>query len=128
PASVETHPLERVELPSPRPGPHELLLRVSACGICRTDRQICEGDLTARRLPIVPGHQVVGRVAAWGDSVTGWREGDRAGVAWLAGACGACARCREGRENLCENARFTGWDRDGGYATEVIVDASFALR
>ncbi len=127
PAPVERHPLERVVVPSLHPAPHELLLRVAACGICRTDLQICEGDLVARRLPIVPGHQVVGRVIACGRDVTGWREGDRAGVAWLASTCGTCARCREGRENLCESTRFTGWDRDGGYATEIVVDASFAL-
>jgi propanol-preferring alcohol dehydrogenase len=128
PASIEGHPLERLEVPSPQPGAQELLLRVAACGICRTDLQICEGDLRARRLPIVPGHQVVGRVAALGQAVADWQVGDRAGVAWLAGACGTCERCREGRENLCVNAQFTGWDRDGGYASEIVVDAAFALR
>ena len=128
PAPIASHPLARVTLPSLVPGPHELLLRVAACGVCRTDLQLCEGDLAARLLPIVPGHQVVGRVRAKGDAVTDWREGDRAGIAWLARTCGACARCLEGRENLCETASFTGWDRDGGYATEVLVDARFALR
>jgi propanol-preferring alcohol dehydrogenase len=128
PSPIAAHPLVRVELPSPSPAPHELVLRVAACGICRTDLQICEGDLAARTLPLVPGHQVVGRVKAVGEAVTGWRPGDRAGVAWLAATCGTCERCREGRENLCVRARFTGWDRDGGYASEVAVDAAFALR
>lgn len=128
PGPVSDAPLRRVEAPPPTPGPGEILLRVSACGICRTDLQICEGDLGARRLPVVPGHQVVGRVAAIGDGGSGWSVGDRAGIAWLAWTCGVCAHCRAGRENLCERARFTGWDRDGGYATEVVVDAGFALR
>jgi propanol-preferring alcohol dehydrogenase len=82
----------------------------------------------ARSLPIVPGHQIVGHVAAVGAGATGWREGDRVGVAWLAWADGTCAHCRAGRENLCERARFTGWDRDGGYATHALVDAGFAIR
>lgn len=106
----------------------EIVLGVAACGVCRTDLQICEGDLPARALPIVPGHQIVGRVVGVGAGVSDWNVGDRAGVAWLAHACGACERCLEGRENLCERAEFTGWDRDGGYATEVAVRASFALR
>lgn len=128
PGAVGDHPLRSVDLPPARPGPGELLLRVAACGVCRTDLQLCAGDLAARRLPIVPGHQIVGRVIGVGDGAGGWRVGERAGVAWLAEACGACERCREGRENLCANARFTGWDRDGGYATEALVRADFALR
>ena len=127
PGAIGAHPLRAVDLPSPAPGPGELLLRVVACGICRTDLQLCEGDLSMHRTPVVPGHQIVGRVTAVGDGVTGWRIGDRAGVAWLGGACGDCERCREGRENLCTHARFTGWDRDGGYATEANVRADFAL-
>lgn len=103
------------------------MLRVGACAVCRTDLQLCEGDLAARTLPVVPGHQIVGRVDAIGAGVTGWALGDRAGVAWLARADGACAQCRRGRENLCVDARFTGWDRDGGYATHARVDAGFAL-
>jgi len=104
------------------------VLRVAACAVCRTDLQICEGDLEARTLPIVPGHQIVGRVAAVGPVVDGWSVGDRAGVAWLGGADGSCSRCRQGRENLCAAARFTGWDRDGGYATHAVARADFALR
>jgi len=95
--------------------------------VCRTDLQLAEGDLTARRLPIIPGHQVVGQVERVGEAVKGWTVGDRAGVAWLAGACGSCEACRSGRENLCEQVRFTGWDRDGGYAELMVVDAAFAL-
>lgn len=125
PASEDT-PLTLEERPAPSPGPGELAVAISACGVCRTDLQLAEGDLQARRLPIVPGHQIVGRVAATGRDVTGWREGDRVGVTWLAGSCGDCERCREGRENLCPSARFTGWDVDGGFADATLVDASVA--
>src|SRR5690348_3025123 len=95
PAKADARPLARVERGDLEPAPGELLLRVTACAVCRTDLQLCEGDLAAKRLPIVPGHQIVGRVAALGDGVTGWAVGDRAGVAWLASACGTCARCVE---------------------------------
>ena len=113
--------------PSP-PGPGQLRLRLAACGVCRTDSQLCEGDLAMRRLPIVPGHQAVGRVEAIGPGVAGWSLGDRAGVAWLAGTCGVCSFCRSGRENLCLLATFTGWDVDGGYATHLVARADFAFR
>ncbi len=103
-------------------------LRVTACGVCRTDLQLCEGDLAARRLPIVPGHQVTGTVAAVGDGVDGWAPGDRAGITWLAGTDGTCRFCRTGRENLCEAATFTGWDRDGGYADAVVARADVLVR
>ena len=128
PGPVEGAPLGAVDLPGPVPGPGELLLEVAACGVCRTDLQLVEGDLEARRLPIVPGHQVVGRVAVLGPGTTGWHVGDRAGVGWLAGSCGECAWCRSGRENLCERATFTGWDRDGGYADQALARADFAVR
>jgi propanol-preferring alcohol dehydrogenase len=105
-----------------------LLLRVNACGVCRTDLQIVEGDLEAHKLPLVPGHQVVGQVDAVGEGVTAWQVGDRAGAIWLAWACGQCAYCRSDRENLCPFARFTGWDVDGGYATQMNVAADFAVR
>ncbi len=121
-------PLELEERPEPSPAADELLLDVSACGVCRTDLQIAEGDLPARCLPVVPGHQAVGRVIAVGEAVGEWVVGDRAGVAWLAGACGRCPACTSGRENLCPDATFTGWDRDGGYATRMTVRADFALR
>jgi propanol-preferring alcohol dehydrogenase len=127
PGPIHTSPLQPVDLPAPQPQAGELLLAVAACGVCRTDLQLCEGDLVAHRLPIVPGHQIVGRVVAAGVGTSGWRVGDRAGVAWLAGACGICERCLEGRENLCAKAIFTGWDRDGGFATHVVVRADFAF-
>ncbi len=120
-------PLRPVEQAEPSPARGELLLRVTACAVCRTDLQLCEGDLAARTLPIVPGHQMVGRVEALGADVQGWRVGDRAGVGWLGGVDGTCAHCRGGRENLCERAAFTGWDRNGGYATHAVVRADFAL-
>ena len=125
---AETSPLRPVDLPDPSPGAGEMLLRVTACGVCRTDLQLCEGDLAARVLPIVPGHQIVGRVEALGPGVRGWQIGERAGVAWLAGADATCGHCRSGRENLCVSAEFTGWDRDGGYATHAVARADFALR
>jgi propanol-preferring alcohol dehydrogenase len=107
------------------PAAGEMSIDVAACAVCRTDLQLIEGDLEARRLPIVPGHQVVGRVRAVGSGVEQWRPGDRVGVAWLAGACGSCARCREGHENLCDRAQFTGWDRDGGFAESMTARADF---
>lgn len=127
PASATGDPLEIAELPDPAPGPGEILLQVSACGVCRTDLQLAEGDLGARTLPIIPGHQAVGTIVAIGEGVTGWRAGDRAGVAWLASACGTCRQCLAGMENLCEAARFTGWDRDGGYAELLTARADFAF-
>jgi propanol-preferring alcohol dehydrogenase len=128
PRPARDSPLVLDERPDPCAGPGELLLRITACGVCRTDLQLCEGDITAKRLPIIPGHQAAGSVVAVGPGVEGWSAGDRAGVAWLAGACGACRFCTSGRENLCEQAAFTGWDRDGGYATHMVVSAVFAHR
>jgi alcohol dehydrogenase, propanol-preferring len=127
PGPTESSPLAVAEAPRPEPGPDELLIRVQACAVCRTDLQIVEGDLPVRRLPIVPGHQVVGTIAALGSGVTGWREGDKAGLAWLGGACGECEYCATSRENLCEAATFTGWDRDGGFAEVVSARSDFAL-
>jgi len=121
-------PLREMTREEALPGDGEIAIDVTACAVCRTDLQLCDGDLPARAMPIVPGHQIVGRVARVGANVTSWRAGDRACVGWLAGACGACVQCKRGRENLCEAARFTGWDRDGGYATHAIVRADFALR
>jgi propanol-preferring alcohol dehydrogenase len=121
-------PLRLVQRDEPVPGGGELLLRLTACAVCRTDLQLATGDLTPRRLPIVPGHQAVGRVAAVGAGVTGWSIGDRAGVYWLFGTDGTCRFCRSGRENLCESAAFTGWDRDGGFAEAVVARADVAVR
>jgi propanol-preferring alcohol dehydrogenase len=120
-------PLRAIDLPDVSPGPGEILLRVTACGVCRTDLQICEGDLKAHKLPVVPGHQIVGRVEARGSGVSAWNVGDRAGVAWLGGVDGTCPQCKAQRENLCARAEFTGWDRDGGYATHALARADFAL-
>jgi propanol-preferring alcohol dehydrogenase len=128
PAAIESGPLADAERGPLEPGPGEVVIDVVACGVCRTDLQLAEGDLEARRLPLVPGHQAVGRVSAVGLGVEGWSAGDRAGVAWLGGACGTCRWCSTGRENLCEDAEFTGWDRDGGYAEQIAVRAKFALR
>ncbi len=127
PVPVADHPLHLADLATPEPGPGEIRLRVTACAVCRTDLQIAEGDVPARRLPIVPGHQVTGVVEALGEGVDAWRVGDRAGVAWLGGACGHCEFCRTGRENLCPDAMFTGWDRDGGYEQAMTARADFAL-
>jgi propanol-preferring alcohol dehydrogenase len=125
PGAIEGAPLQLVERAAPQPGPGELLVAVEVCGVCRTDLHVAEGDLAPRRERVVPGHEVVGRVAALGRGVTRWREGDRVGVAWLHRACGACRFCARGAENLCLAPRFTGWDADGGYAERVIADAEF---
>ncbi len=127
PAPIDRRPLVDVERSSPAPEPGEVRLDVAACGVCRTDLQLIEGDLTARRLPIVPGHQIVGRVAELGGGVDEWTIGDRVGVAWLGGACGACGFCDEGLENLSPDATFTGWDRDGGYATTATARADYVF-
>ncbi|HEX7472613.1 MAG TPA: zinc-dependent alcohol dehydrogenase family protein [Candidatus Limnocylindrales bacterium] len=121
-------PLELVDLADPRPVAGELVLRVAACAVCRTDLQIATGDLPAHRSPVVPGHQAVGVVAAVGPGVEGWMIGERAGTTWLAGFDGTCAFCLSGRENLCRAANFTGWDRDGGFAELVAVRADVAVR
>jgi alcohol dehydrogenase, propanol-preferring len=127
PGPAASGPLAAHDRAVPEPGDGEIRLRVTACGVCRTDLQICEGDIAARRLPIVPGHQVVGVVEALGPGVTEWSAGDRAGITWLAGTDGTCRFCVTERENLCAAATFTGWDRDGGYAEAVLVRAAFAV-
>src|SRR5688572_7595730 len=109
-------PLRLVELPDPQPGPGDVRVRVEACGVCRTDLHLAEGDLVPRRPHTVPGHEVVGRVDALGPGCTRLAPGDRVGIAWLRGTCGRCRWCRSGRENLCPRATFTGWDADGGFA------------
>jgi propanol-preferring alcohol dehydrogenase len=113
--------------PDPTPGQGEVRLRVGACGVCRTDLHVVDGDLAPRRRPIVPGHEVVGVVDAVGPQVTGVRVGDRVGAPWLAQTCGRCRYCREGEENLCDDPAFNGWSRDGGYADMMIARADFCL-
>ncbi len=119
-------PLALADVPAPTPGPGEVRLRVRCCAACRTDLHVIEGDLAPLRLPIVPGHQVVGVVDALGPGATRFRPGDRAGVAWLRWTCGTCRFCRRGRENLCERSRYTGWTDDGGYAEYCCVPEAFA--
>ena len=117
-------PLRAGDLPEPEPGPGEVLLEVSACGVCRTDLHILDGELDKPKLPLVLGHQIVGRVAADGER---FRAGERVGVPWLGWTDGTCRYCRSGRENLCDQARFTGYDRNGGYAELTVADERFCL-
>ena len=127
-APIQEHPLELTEVPRPDPGPEELLLRVRACGICRTDLHVIEGDLPPARRPIVPGHQIAGTVEEVGEDVRGWEPGDRAGVAWLRGTCGDCEFCRTGRENLCGDSRYTGYHEHGGFAEYTVAPADWTYR
>ena len=128
PAPVAAHPLELVDVAPPTPGPGQVLVRVAACGVCRTDLHVAEGDLPVHRPRVVPGHEVVGTVELPGAGATRFAPGDRVGVAWLASTCGRCRFCRRGDENLCPTATFTGWDHDGGYAEKVLVDEAYAYR
>ena len=111
----------------PAPSAGQLRIEVAACGVCRTDLHVVDGELPFPGHPVVPGHEIVGRVAAVGGEVSGWSPGDRAGVPWLGWTCGVCEFCARGEENLCPHARFTGWHLPGGYAQQVVVDARFAL-
>lgn len=126
PRPIDQAPLVAAEIEAPQPGPGQVRLKVLTCGVCHTDLHIVEGDLSLPRLPTIPGHQIVGRVDAIGDGVNQHREGDRLGVPWLYQSCGRCRYCRAGKENLCENIRFTGLHADGGFADYVVVDARFA--
>lgn len=121
-------PLKKHELPVPLPGPGEVLLKVRACGVCRTDLHIHDGELAHGKLPVTMGHEIVGSVMAVGKGVTAFKPGERLGVPWLAWTCGECVYCRNGRENLCDRARFTGYDRDGGYAEYALADQRYCLR
>jgi propanol-preferring alcohol dehydrogenase len=112
----------------PSPGTGQVLIRVKACGLCRTDLHVVDGELTAAKLPLIPGHQVVGEVVAVGAQVEERQVGERVGVPWLGWTCGTCVYCRQGRENLCDRARFTGYDLDGGYAGHMVADARFCFR
>jgi propanol-preferring alcohol dehydrogenase len=119
--------LEHRDLARPRPSEQQVLLRVSACAVCRTDLHIVDGELTRPKLPLVPGHEIVGVVAACGEGVDRFAVGDRVGVPWLGWTCGVCRFCRSGRENLCDEARFTGYDIDGGYAEAAVADHRFCF-
>ncbi|HEV3116957.1 MAG TPA: zinc-dependent alcohol dehydrogenase family protein [Gemmataceae bacterium] len=125
---VPRQPLREVDLPVPAPGADQVLLRVQACGVCRTDLHVLDGELTRPKLPLVPGHEIVGIVEAQGERVQRFAKGDRVGVPWLGYTCGVCAYCKSGRENLCDNARFTGYQIDGGYAEFTVADQRYCFR
>ncbi len=125
-APAEEGPLRMTELPDPQPGPGEIVVRVEACGVCHTDLHTVEGELGTECVPIVPGHEVIGVVERLGPGCRRFEEGQRVGLAWLHWTCGACRQCRSGRENLCENAKFTGYHVNGGYAEFVKVGEDFA--
>ena len=120
-------PLVEMELPDPQPGPGQLLLEVGACAVCRTDLHVYDGDLTEPSLPLILGHEIVGRVVATGPGAERYSKGDRVGVPWLGWTCGVCDFCRSGRENLCNNARFTGYQINGGYAELAVADERFSF-
>lgn len=129
PGPIQTSPLEWVTTEVPCPEPSELLVAVRACGVCRTDLHVAEGDLPVHREHVTPGHEVVGEVLGVGsdvDAAAGFDVGDRVGIAWLRYTCGVCNYCRSGTENLCVQSRYTGWDVDGGYAEFTTVPAAFA--
>lgn len=126
-ASIENLPLELKKVPKPEPGARELRIKNIACGVCRTDIHIAEGDLPLKKSPLILGHEIVGVVDKIGGQVSNFKIGDRIGVTWLNSTCGKCKFCLSDRENLCQNARFTGWDADGGYAEFGVVSADFAF-
>lgn len=121
------HPLQEAELPLPQPGPEQVLLRVHACGVCRTDLHVCDGELTEPKLPLIPGHEIVGTVVQKGERVEKFTVGQRVGVPWLGWTCGTCRYCLSSRENLCGRARFTGYQLDGGYAEYTLADQHYAF-
>jgi alcohol dehydrogenase, propanol-preferring len=126
PATIETNPLSLVDIEKPQPRAGEILVRVRMCGVCRTDLHVVEGDLAAKHRRMVPGHEIVGVVDELGQGCKRFKPGARVGIAWLRETCGICGYCTRGRENLCVNARFTGWDHDGGYAEWTTVREEFA--
>jgi alcohol dehydrogenase, propanol-preferring len=126
PGDLAANRLRLDDIPIPEPGPGEVLVEISVCGICRTDLHVVEGELDRPKLPLIPGHQAVGIISQVGSGVTTRRPGERVGIAWLQGTCGHCQYCRSGRENLCLAARFTGYQVDGGYAEYAVVPAPFA--
>lgn len=120
-------PLVYAEVEKPKPQPHQMRIKVSACGICRTDLHVVDGELENPKLPLIPGHQIVGHIDALGKKVKGFELGQRVGVPWLGGSCGTCPFCLSGRENLCDQARFTGYQIDGGFAEYCVADAHFCF-
>jgi len=126
PRPIEEKPLVMAEVEKPTPGPNDVRLKILTCGICHTDLHVVEGELPSKKLPVIPGHQIVGVVESAGKKVTRFRAGDKVGVAWLNSTCGKCQFCLKGKENLCEKARFTGYDVDGGYAEHTVVSEDFA--
>lgn len=120
-------PLQSLEVPDPVPGPGQVLVKVAACGVCRTDLHLVDGELADAKLPIIPGHEIVGRIEALGSGVTSMRIGERVGIPWLGHTCGRCAYCAAGRENLCDAPRFTGYQIDGGYADYAVADAAYCF-
>ena len=121
-------PLRMADLPIPQPGPGQLLIRVRACAVCRTDLHVVDGELAQPKLSLIPGHEIVGTVERFGEGVERFKIGDRVGVPWLGWTCGNCAECRHGRENLCDQAKFTGYTLDGGYAEYTLADQRFCFR
>jgi len=119
--------LQWTELPDPTPGPGEIRVQVAACGVCRTDLHVVDGELPHPQVPIIPGHEIVGRIDALGAGVVGMTRGQRVGIPWLGHTCGTCHYCQNQRENLCDHPLFTGYTRHGGYATAVVADARFAF-
>jgi propanol-preferring alcohol dehydrogenase len=128
PKAMAKRPLRRIERPLPMPSTGQVRIRVSVCGVCRTDLHLAEGDLPRKRQGVTPGHEVVGIVDALGSDAARFEIGDRIGVPWLARTCGTCRFCSRGQENLCVDPKFTGWDLDGGYADYVVVDEHYAYR
>ena len=128
PAKVESNPLQLVDAPDPVPTGEEILVRVADCGVCRTDLHVVEGELPPRKSPVIPGHQVVGRVERVGSEVSRLHVGDRVGIPWLHHTCGVCEYCRAGKENLCDNATFTGYVVDGGFAEYALAPEKFVYR
>lgn len=126
--AIDEYPLELVELPDPEPGPAEVRVQVRACGVCRTDPHVVEGDLTAQREWVIPGHEVVGVVDRLGPGASRFEVGERIGIAWLRATCGTCRSCRRGAENLCASPQFTGWTHHGGYAELAIAPEAYAYR
>jgi propanol-preferring alcohol dehydrogenase len=124
---TQRQPLRATEVAIPRPGPGEVLVQIRACAVCRTDLHVVDGELPRPKLPLVPGHEIIGVVAAVGNNVERYQTGDRVGVPWLGWTCGACEYCRVGRENLCDQARFTGYTLDGGYAEYTVADQRYCF-